>query len=427
MRNLRQIAIITALCLMLYSTVFAVDSISLGEKGLSGRQFLVLGDSYTAGYGLSSMAEDWTYLMAAQYRMTQFNYSISGSTFAGGPNGNYPMVERCLTLPADSAPDFIILQGGSNDWSHNISMGQEGDQDPATFYGALNLILDTLSEKYPRAEIVGFSPWVSDGTQNKVGLIQQDYTDAMLRIFAERGLDCYDASDTDQNGMFLNRKEFRETYCLNGGDWYHLSAGGHAMFAPIISQWLEDTLYPVSIDTRFYDLTFSSSDLHAAVLSLVDDGILSGIAPHLFFPTRATTRSDLAQALYRMEGYPEFSDHSMYDVDAADPAYPAVCWAMDAGLFSESEWFYPDSVLTREMLSTVLYRFYADYEDGFVSATVGLGTYRDGSAVASYARIPLGWALSADILSEQNGMLKPGGAVSRGQLALSLYRLRQLL
>ena len=53
--------------------------------------------------------------------------------------------------------------------------------------------------------------------------------------------------------------------------------------------------------------------------------------------------------------------------------------------------------------------------------------YRDGSAVASYARIPLGWALSADILSEQNGMLKPGGAVSRGQLALSLYRLRQLL
>ena len=159
MRNLRQIAIITALCLMLYSTVFAVDSISLNEKGLSGRQFLVLGDSYTAGYGLSSMAEDWTYLMASQYRMTQFNYSISGSTFAGGPNGNYPMVERCLTLPADSAPDFIILQGGSNDWSHNISMGQEGDQDPATFYGALNLILDTLSEKYPRAEIVGFSAY----------------------------------------------------------------------------------------------------------------------------------------------------------------------------------------------------------------------------------------------------------------------------
>ena len=141
MRSLRRIALVLALLLTLHGTVFAVDSISMGSRGLTGRRFLVLGDSYTAGYGLSSMSQNWTNLMAEEYQMTQYNYSISGSTFAAGPTGNYPMVERCQELPADNSMDFVILQGGSNDWSHNIPMGQDGDRDPETYCGAINLIL----------------------------------------------------------------------------------------------------------------------------------------------------------------------------------------------------------------------------------------------------------------------------------------------
>lgn len=424
MRSLRRIALVLALLLTLHGTVFAVDSISMGSRGLTGRRFLVLGDSYTAGYGLSSMSQNWTNLMAEEYQMTQYNYSISGSTFAAGPTGNYPMVERCQELPADNSMDFVILQGGSNDWSHNIPMGQDGDRDPETYCGAINLILDTLQQKFPGAVIVGFSSWVSDGTVNGHGFAQQDYTDTMLRVFSQRGLSCYDASDVDENGMALNRQEFRETYCLHGGDWYHLSPSGHAMFAPIISRWLEDTIYPGS---RFYDLASVPADMRLAILSMVDEDVLDGTAAHLFSPTRAATRADLAQALYRLEDYPDADQWDFSDVAYEDPAYDAICWCLDAGLFSPSDSFDPDGSLTREMLATVLYRYYTDYCDGFVSTTVGLGTYQDGSAVASYARIPLGWSLSSGVLTEMDGLLRPKGAVSRGQLAVTLQILQRIL
>ena len=60
------------------------------------------------------------------------------------------------------------------------------------------------------------------------------------------------------------------------------------------------------------------------------------------------------------------------------------------------------------MLSTVLYRFYADYEDGFVSATVGLGTYRDGSAVHEC------WnERKEEICSRKTKKLTKGLAISR--------------
>ena len=79
------------------------------------------------------------------------------------------------------------------------------------------------------------------------------------------------------------------------------------------------------------------------------------------------------------------------------------------------------------MLATVLYRYFTDYRDGFVSTTVGLGTYQDGSDVASYARIPLGWSLSSGVLTEMDGLLRPKGAVSRGQLAVTLQILQRIL
>ena len=423
MRSLRRTALVLALLIMLSSTVFAADSISAGNKSLTGRHFLVLGDSITAGYGLSSVYQGWTWLMTEDYQMSQLNFSISGSTFASGTNGYRPMVQRCLDLPEEKNLDFVMLQGGCNDWSHSIPLGSDEDQNPATFCGALNMILDTLQQKYPDSVIIGFGPWISNEARNDAGHTQQDYTFAMLRIFARRGLNCYDASDVSENGMHLDQKGFRETYCLNGGDWYHLSPSGHAKFAPIFARWLESTLYPCS---TFYDLALVSSKERSAILTMVDKGLLDGTTARLFSPTRAATRADLAQALYRWEGSPWASEWELSDMAYDDPAYSAVCWCLDAGLFTATDQFDPDGTLTREMMVTVLYRYYTEYYDKFVSNTVGLGTYPDGRDVESFARIPMGWALFTGVITELDGMLRPKGAVSRGQLALALKNINAL-
>ena len=424
MKTIRLSALFLILCLMLSTPSLGVDSIS--KTGLEGRRFLVLGDSYTAGYGLDTPEQDWTYLLADRWNMTQRNYSISGSSFASGPLGYYPMVDRCRDLPEDSDLDFVLLQGGSNDWADDIPLGQENSTDPETFLGALNIILDLLQEKYPEATLVCFTPWISDGTQNQAGCTAQDYTDAMLRICDAQGIVCYNASNAQENGMYLNDGDFRRQFCLSQGDWYHLNPQGHAMFAPIFGAWLERTLYPSTPADQYYDLALASQSVREAVSQLAPAGILSGTSLHLFSPTRAATREMLALTLHRMAGSPPASQRFLSDLAPDSASWQAVCWAMDVGIFSPAEEFSPQQTVTREMLATALFRYATEFRQQPPQALVGLGSYADGSAASEYARVPMGWALSAGILSPVDDLLKPQSAVSRSQLALSLAALWEM-
>ena len=423
MRSLRKTALLIALCLLLHLSVSAVDSISLKPAGLSNRCYLVLGDSYTAGYGLDSIEQDWSFLMAENFGMEQLNFSINGSTMAAGPTERFPMATRAELLPEDVSPDFILLQGGSNDWSRSIPLGSDDDTDPTTFCGAVNYLIDLLGEKYPDAAIVGFTPWISDSTQNRVNCVQQDYTDAMLRIFEARGLPCYNASDNTRNGMHLEQREFRTDYCLTPGDWYHLNAEGHAMFAPIISAWLTENLYPLRVADQIYDLAYLPEKTQNTVMGLVARRILPTTSAHLFSPTRGSTRGELAMALYVLAGYPEAEDRALTDIPAESPLYPAVCWAMETGICSPADSFAPSRVVTREMLAAAMYRYYTEYSGGFPNTMMGLGTYPDGSAVSDYARTAMGWALSSGVMETMDGYLRPKATVSRVQLALALNAL----
>lgn len=80
--------------------------------GHASRTLLVLGDSISAGYGLSQSA-GWVNLLrqrlekaAADYRVV--NASISGETAAGGRR-------RIQALLAQHAPDIVVLELGGND------------------------------------------------------------------------------------------------------------------------------------------------------------------------------------------------------------------------------------------------------------------------------------------------------------------------
>ncbi len=427
MRKICIPALALILCLTLCMSGTAVDSITLSEDnaGLTGRTFLVLGDSYTAAHGLSSPSLGWTYVMADRWNMTQYNYSISGSTVTAG--GSVPMVERVFDLPDNIQPDFVILQGGSNDRSQNRPIGDISDSRTDTFCGALNITLDTLEEKYPDAVIVCFTPWINEsGNYNDLGLQSTDYISVMLEICAQRNILCYNASDSDANGMHLDEEWFRTRYCLAGDDYYHLNEPGSAMFAVRFGLWLQKNLYGTEPADRFYDLGTASEDLLDAVSLLSTEGVMNGTGTHLFSPTRAITREILAVTLYRMAGSPESAARTLTDVAAGSEAFSAVCWGMNTGIFSPAETFSPDDFVTREVLATALYRYYTLYAGGEVTSLTGTGSYRDGSDVSEYARIPMGWALNRGIISDTDGLLKPGALVSRSQLALCLWSLQKI-
>ncbi len=425
MGRYRFLALLLALSLFLTVPAGALDSMTEVRDGLEGKTILVLGDSFTAGYGLVFREQDWSYVIAGARNMTLLDFSISGSSIGAGPRSLYPMVVRCLMLPEDVSPDIVLLQGGSNDFTKGIPLGEMGSWDPETFYGAVNLTISTLREKYPDALIAGFTPWAGDETRNREDQVQQDYVDAMLEIFGSLGLPCYDASNMDASGVRMPQDGFRSLYSLRPTDWYHLNALGHASFAPTFARWLEDTLYGAEYADQFYDLSDAPEDLRAAVSDLT--GVMGGVSGHLFAPTRSATRLTLAVTLYRMAGRPFTPGRSFEDLeDAGTEGYLAASWAMDWGLFLPSDYFMPDQSITREMLSAVLCRYFTLVLQGDIDALTGLGAFPDGGDVSRYAVLPMGWALHAGVLSPRDGVLRPKAAVSRGQLAVALAAIRRL-
>ena len=416
--------LVLALILALAAPAGAVDS-RTSSDGLAGRRFLVLGDSYTAGYGLPDPSRDWVGQMAETYGMTRLDFSVSGSPFAVGGGGAEPMAERVWRLPEDGDLDFILLQGGANDCSKSIPLGGLEERNPNTCCGALNLILDTLEDKYPGVPIVGFTPWITNGWRNNQGLLRQEYTDAILEVFRLRGYPCFNASDTALSGIHMDQEAFRRQYCLSSGDYHHLNPAGHARFAPVFAAWLGRTLYNWTPADRFYDLAAGPDSERQAASVLLEEGVFLGGGGRLFYSSRSITRGTLALTLFRMSGAEAGNGRDLADVEPGTELYGAVCWAMDREIFSPADSFLPEQILTREMLSAVLYRYYT-WSGGEVLTLPGLGSFPDGGDVAGYARVPMSWALHAGILTDLEGRAAPGGAVSRGQLALALYALRQL-
>ena len=105
---------------------------------------LVLGDSISAGYGLSSPAEGWAALLQAKLREQGYGYevvnaSVSGETTAGG----LARLPRALDL---HHPSIVILELGGNDGLRALATAQmlanlERMVDIATAAGAKVLLL----------------------------------------------------------------------------------------------------------------------------------------------------------------------------------------------------------------------------------------------------------------------------------------------
>lgn len=393
------------------------------KQNIRGKSLLILGDSYCAGYGLERREDAWPYQMADTWNLAYYDHAISGSTFASGPNSSAPMVERVREITREPL-DIIIVQGASNDWSHNIPVGETDSRDPETAMGALNVILDTLEDTHPEATLVCFTPWISNGTKNDLGLETSDYRDAMIALCQARDILCYDASDDQANGIRMASEEFRAEYCLTPTDRWHMNPKGQAMFAPVFSAWLQNTLYgPVDVADQFADLIPASEELRSAAGTLAERGIMRGTSETLFSPARMATRETLAVTLYRMAGSPSVEPIPFSDVHSNQDA---ISWAVKYDILLEDGAVHPKRSLTRQELAAALYRYYTVIAEKEVTTLHGVGGYPDRDALADNAASAFGWALQQGMFSAEDGYLRPGALVSRGQLAVALAKLLEI-
>ena len=100
-----------------------------------------------------------------------------------------------------------------------------------------------------------------------------------------------------------------------------------------------------------------------------------------------------------------------------------MAWAAHEGIVNgvTVDRFAPDQLVTREQMTTVLFRF-ASRLGLDTSARGSFAPFKDGSAVSPYAVDGMQWAIAEGIINGSDGKLLPQGDATRAQVAVILMR-----
>ena len=112
-------------------------------------KLLAFGDSITQGYDAQRPSNKYITRLAEALDAEEYNKAIGGEEF-------YPAMAE---TEAGTAPDYIVVAYGTNDWSH--STRQQLTERCTAFYAI-------LSAKYPNAKIIAMTPiWREDWQMEK--------------------------------------------------------------------------------------------------------------------------------------------------------------------------------------------------------------------------------------------------------------------
>ncbi len=195
---------------------------------LEGLTINAIGDSYLDGNGLDRDLV-WLSLLAKKYNIKLNNYGKNGSSISNVPDRN-PMCVRYERME-DNDPDIVLIEGGRNDYNCAVALGETDSRDVSTFMGALNVVIEGIKKKYPRAMIVCITNWNYANTQNRE-FGSEDYANAMKRVADSNGVYCIMANDVSLTGVDMTSAYFRETYCQRPGDVSHLNSEGMKLVMP---------------------------------------------------------------------------------------------------------------------------------------------------------------------------------------------------
>lgn len=147
------------------------------------------------------------------------NNGIAGSTIATNPETpTYePMNERVNHISNNG--DLVLLQGGINDWIKGVPLGELGDTNPDTFYGALEQYYGNAKERFEYADLLALT--ITDTTWSRQvsdGVTLQQWADAQIEVANKHQIPIYDllresgfnAREMSQDGLHYNQETAKE-------------------------------------------------------------------------------------------------------------------------------------------------------------------------------------------------------------------------
>ena len=177
----------------------------------------------------------------------------------------------------------------------------------------------------------------------------------------------------------------------------------------------------------FTDVPGEDNWAHAGIDYCVANGLMSGVGDNLFAPKMTTTRAQIVQILYNLEGEPKVSG-TMPFTDLTQNWYKdAVLWAYQTGVVSgtSATTFAPDLPVTREQIAVIL----MEYTDRILNikrtwTPADLSGFPDAGSVSDWAKDAMADAVGLGLISgASNGgqtYLNPQGSATREQVATIL-------
>ena len=177
----------------------------------------------------------------------------------------------------------------------------------------------------------------------------------------------------------------------------------------------------------FTDVPGEDNWAHAGIDYCIANGLMSGIGNDLFGPKLTTTRAQIVQILYNLEGEPKVSGTTPFTDLTQDWYQDAVLWAYQTGVVAgtSSTTFEPDRPVTREQIAVILME-YTSRVLGLknLCTPADLSRYPDAGSVSDWAKNAMADAVALGLISGAgNGgqtCLEPQGSATREQVATIL-------
>ena len=181
----------------------------------------------------------------------------------------------------------------------------------------------------------------------------------------------------------------------------------------------------MDVTKMFTDVSHSWAD--DGIQYCVTHQLMSGIGNDLFGPKLTTTRAQIVQILYNLEGEPKVSGTTPFTDLTNDWYQDAILWAYQTGVVAgtSSTTFAPDQPVTREQIAVILMEYMTrvlKLERTWTPADLSI--FPDAGSVSDWAKDAMADAVALGLISgASNGgqtYLEPQGSATREQVATIL-------
>ena len=191
-------------------------------------------------------------------------------------------------------------------------------------------------------------------------------------------------------------------------------------------------------DTTEVDVTQMFTDVeknwaYPGIQYCVTHGIMGGMGDGTFAPTGTTTRAQIVQILYNLEGTPAVSGTTPFTDLTANWYKPAILWAYQNNVVAGKSptTFDPEGPVTREQIAVILtqYMFHV-LKMNRTWTPADLSTFPDGAQVSGWAKEAMQDAVALGLINgtkAPDGLvyLDPQGSATRQQVATILMNFCQ--